>query len=78
MPNVEQILEQFDLLVEVHRLRGRDVGPAAAAAAGRRPVAPGAVVRRRADESRAEADGNVQRSHLVDVRLQDHSLQMVQ
>jgi len=76
MPNVEQILEQFDLLVEVHRLRGRDVGPAAAA--GRRPVAPGAVVRRRADESRAEADGNVQRSHLVDVRLQDHSLQMVQ
>ena len=64
-PDVEHVLEQVDVLVELvgARLLGVDV-------AGAR--------RRRADERRAEADGQVERRHLVDVGARRQALQVIQ
>lgn len=61
-PDVEQVLEQIDVLVKLDCRLKIDV----------------AAVRRRTDDRRSEARGQVERCHLVDIRTHRHALQVIQ
>ena len=60
-PDVKQILEQVDVLVELVGRLQVDV-----------------AVRRRTDDCRPEAHGQIERRHLVHVRPDRHALQVIQ